>query len=75
MSEKQVRLQFMREFKGEAVRQGRCMRVRRLQLWPRFWAFPRPVRQLVRLNVKGELCGLQGDDKLSKLLAEQMEIA
>jgi hypothetical protein len=38
MSEKQVRAQYTREFKLEAVRQ-----VRRLRWWPKCWASLKPV--------------------------------
>lgn len=59
----------MRSTRGSLSRRpfGRFERVRRLQLWPRSWAFPRPVWVAGPGNARGELASVQDDCKVQGL--------
>ena len=64
MSDKQVRAQYTREFKQEAVRQAKVLGIPKASLGN--W---------VRQSAKGDLSGAGADDKVARVSPEQMELA
>ena len=74
MSEKQVRAQYTREFKLEAVRQVRSGQP--IAVVAKVLGIPKAsLGNWVRLSAKGELDGAGGGDKSIQVSPEQMEIA
>ena len=74
MSDKQVRAQYTREFKLEAVRQVRSGRA--IAVVAKVLGIPKAsLGNWVRLSAKGELDGAGSADKATKVSPEQMEIA
>ena len=73
-SSKQVRAQYTREFKLEAVRQVKAGQA--IAVVAKVLGIPKAsLSNWVRLAAKGELLGAGGDDKVVKVSPEQMEIA
>lgn len=73
MSDKQVRAQYTREFKQEAVRQGRAGQA--IAVVAKVMGIPKAsLGNWVRLSAKGELDGAGSADKATKVSPEQMEI-
>ena len=74
MSEKQVRAQYTREFKLEAVRQVRSGQP--IAVVAKVLGIPKAsLGNWVRLSAKGELDGAGGGDKSIQVSPEKMEIA
>lgn len=74
MSDKQVRAQYTREFKQEAVRQVRSGQA--IAVVAKVLGIPKAsLGNWVRLSAKGELDGAGGGDKSIQVSPEQMEIA
>lgn len=74
MTEKQVRAKYTQDFKLEAVRQVRTGQA--VSVVAKVLGIPKAsLGNWVRLAAKGELGGVAGDDKASKVTNEQMEIA
>jgi transposase len=74
MKGKQVRAQYTREFKLEAVRQVRAGQA--IGVVAKVLGIPKAsLGNWVRAEAKGELSGVTGDDKVVKVSSEQMEIA
>ncbi|MBR3258166.1 MAG: IS3 family transposase [Eggerthellaceae bacterium] len=74
MSDKQVRAQYTREFKQEAVRQVRSGQA--IAVVAKVLGIPKAsLGNWVRLSAKGELDGAGGGDKGIQVSPEQMEIA
>lgn len=74
MSDKQVRAQYTREFKQEAVRQVRSGQP--IAVVAKVLGIPKAsLGNWVRLSAKGELDGSGSADKAAKVSPEQMEIA
>lgn len=74
MSEKQVRAQYTREFKLEAVRQVRAGQA--IAVVAKVLGIHKAsLGNWARLSAKGDLDCAGRDDKLAKVLPEQMEIA
>jgi len=73
MSDKQVRAQYTREFKLEAVRQVRAGQA--IAVVAKVLGIPKAsLSNWVRLSSKGELDGVGSADKATKVSPEQMEI-
>ena len=74
MRQKQVRAQYTREFKLEAVRQVRSGQA--IAVVAKVLGISKAsLGNWVRLAVKGEISGAGDDDKVVKVSSEQMEIA
>ncbi|UHJ66518.1 IS3 family transposase [Melaminivora jejuensis] len=74
MSDKQVRAQYTREFKQEAVRQVRSGQA--IAVVAKVLGIPKAsLGNWVRLSARGELDGAGGGDKSIQVSPEQMEIA
>ena len=74
MSDKQVRAQYTREFKQEAVRQVRSGQA--IAVVAKVLGIPKAsLGNWVRLSAKGELDGAGGGDKSIQVSPEQMAIA
>jgi transposase len=74
MSDKQVRAQYTREFKLEAVRQVRAGQA--IAVVAKVLGIPKAsLGNWVRLSAKGELQGAGEGEKAAKVTSEQMEIA
>ena len=74
MSDKQVRAQYTREFKLEAVRQVRAGQA--IAVVAKVLGIPKAsLGNWVRLSSKGELDDVGSADKAPKVSPEQMEIA
>ena len=74
MSDKQVRAQYTREFKLEAVRQVRAGQA--IAVVAKVLGVPKAsLGNWVRLSAKGELGGAGSADNTAKVSPEQMEIA
>jgi len=74
MSDKQVRAQYTREFKLEAIRQVRAGQA--ISVVAKVLGIPKAsLGNWVRLSGKGELAGTDCADKAAKVSPEQMEIA
>ena len=74
MSDKQVRAQYTREFKQEAVRQALAGQA--TAVVAKVLGIPKAsLGNWVRLSAKGELDGAGGGDKSNQVSPEQMEIA
>ena len=74
MSEKQVRAQYTREFKLEAVRQVRGGQA--IAVVAKVLGIPKAsLGNWVRLSAKGELQGAGEGEKAAKVTSDQMEIA
>lgn len=74
MSDKQVRAQYTREFKLEAVRQVRAGQA--IAVVAKVLGIPKAsLGNWVRLDAKGEFGGADGGEKVAKVSVEQMEIA
>ena len=74
MSDKQVRAQYTREFKQEAVRQ--VLAGQATAVVAKVLGIPKAsLGNWVRLSAKGELDGAGGGDKSNQVSPEQMEIA
>ena len=74
MSVKQVRAQYTPEFKLEAVRQVRSGQP--TSVVAKVLGIPKAsLGNWVRESAKGALSGVSADDKVSKVSAEQMELA
>ena len=76
MSEKQVRAQYTREFKLEAVRQVRAGQAIAVVAKVLVLGIPKAsLGNWVRLSAKGGLDGAGSADKVAKVSPEHMEIA
>ena len=74
MSDRQLRAQYTREFKQEAVRQVRSGQA--IAVVAKVLGIPKAsLSNWVRLSAKGELDGAGGGDKSIQVSPEQMEIA
>lgn len=72
MSEKQVRAQYTREFKREAVRQLRAGQA--IAVVAKVLGIPKAsLGNWVRLSAKGELDGAGSADRVAKVSPEHME--
>lgn len=72
MSEKQVRAQYTREFKREAVRQVRAGQA--IAVVAKVLGIPKAsLGNWVRLSAKGELDGAGSADRVAKVSPEHME--